>query len=139
MPKVSTADRVDPRPLPATLIATDQVDPEIAGDNQQQNTPDETDHQQENAQLAGEYGYLLLDPTFAETKTYPYNGDVVMISDDPEKPGHPAIFYTTRRRGGHRWRLWQGWADPINHKAIEFEPICWRPPSAWGDWDHPIR
>jgi len=135
MARTTVAEREVPVEPSVVMAAAPEVleippDPDLPPEPQDAAPPDA---------LPGEYGFQLLDPDLAATKTYPYNGNVVMISDDPEQQGRAAMWYTTRRRGGHRWRLWVGWADPVTHKPIEFEPICWRPPSDWNDWSIPIR
>ncbi len=89
--------------------------------------------------LVRQYDYQFLDLIMAQTKSGPYCGNVVMVSDELETPGVPAIWYVTRRREGLRWRRWQGWADPVSHNPIGFDPICWRPVADWSDWSKPIR
>jgi len=81
------------------------------------------------------YDYRLLNPEDAETRKYPYNGETVMVSNDPDIMGFAARWRTTRQLKGWRWVKTGAWVTPLYNTSLPFEPLCWRPLSNLEDSD----
>ncbi len=78
-----------------------------------------------------DYDYEPLDLEAVNSGIAPFNGSMVIISDDETKPGIIAVWKNTRRREGVRWVPFSGWIDPLTKMPITFEPICWRVHPDW--------
>lgn len=78
------------------------------------------------------YSYEPIDFDRADSKSAPFDGGMVLLSDDETKPGVPAKWHTTRRRAGYTWKPWTGFVNAKTKQPLGFEPICWRP-AAWTD------
>ncbi len=78
------------------------------------------------------YPYEPVDFDRADSRTAPFDGNMVLLSDDETKPGVPAKWHTTRRRAGYTWKPWMGFVHAKTKQPLGFEPTCWRP-AAWTD------
>jgi hypothetical protein len=72
------------------------------------------------------YDYQFLNPYDADTRTGPYDGGVVIVSDDDKLPGMPAIWRVSRKLEGWRWKSYGQWVTPLTHVKIGFDPTYWR-------------
>jgi hypothetical protein len=72
------------------------------------------------------YPYEPIDMDMSGSKVAPFDGAVVIISDDETKPGRPAKWYSSRRREGVKLIPWSAWVDPVTRAKISMVPICWR-------------
>jgi hypothetical protein len=72
------------------------------------------------------YGYEFLNPYDADERKFPYDGTIVIISDDDTLPGVPAVWRTSRKRVGWRWVPYGNWVIPLTRTQIDFEPKFWR-------------
>lgn len=72
------------------------------------------------------YDYRELNQSDADTKTYPYNGETVFVSRDPDKPGFAARWRATRRRQGWKWVKSGAWVTPLLNTSLPYEPLFWR-------------
>jgi len=74
-----------------------------------------------------EYGYQALNPDDADTRTYPYNGETVRVSNSPDNPGFEAKWRATRQLKGWKWVKTGAWVVPLYNIRLPFEPLYWRP------------
>lgn len=72
------------------------------------------------------YDYQRLNPKDAETKTYPYDGKTVMVSNDKNQMGFAAIWRITRRLEGWKWVKTGKWVTPIFNSSLPIDPVYWR-------------
>jgi hypothetical protein len=82
----------------------------------------------EGLKLATEtsYKYEFLNPYDADTRTYPYDGKMVIVSDDDKSVGITAMWRVSRRLEGWRWKSYGEWVTPLTNVKIGFEPMYWR-------------
>lgn len=73
------------------------------------------------------FNYQPLDPEGAENRTYPYNGETVIVSASPDEPGFTAKWRATRKMEGWRWVKTGKWVTPSLNFPIHFDPLYWRP------------
>jgi hypothetical protein len=72
------------------------------------------------------YDYQFLNPYDADTKKYPYDGKVVILSDDDKSPGIAAVWRVSRKLNGWRWKSYGQWVTPLTNTKIVFDPVYWR-------------
>jgi|SRR5271157_1730865 len=72
------------------------------------------------------YDYQCLNPDDSEMRIHPYNGETVMVSDDPDKSGCVALWRTTRCREKSRWVKTGLWVTPLLNSPLPFRPLYWR-------------
>ncbi len=72
------------------------------------------------------YDYQFLNPYDAESRTYPYDGKMAIVSDNDKNPGVAAIWRVSRRLQGWRWKSYGEWVTPLTNIKIGFDPMYWR-------------
>lgn len=72
------------------------------------------------------YDYQELNPEDAETRQYPYNGETVIVSDDPKYVGFAARWRSTRQLKGWKWVKTGKWETPTLNFPLQFDPLYWR-------------
>jgi len=79
------------------------------------------------------YDYQFLNPYDADTKTHPYDGKIVILSDSEKIPGVAAIWRVSRKLEGWRWRTYSQWVTPLTNVKISFDPVYWRKFSGYSE------
>lgn len=79
------------------------------------------------------FDYEPLDMDQSASNEIPFNGEIVMLSDDESKPGRAAMWRRTRRFNAEAYPPWEKvsfFADPATKLEIKnYDPICWRRPN----------
>lgn len=72
------------------------------------------------------YNYQELNPDDSETRSGPYNGETVIVSNSLKYIGCAARWRQTRQLKGWRWVKTGAWVTPLYNVAVPFEPLYWR-------------
>jgi len=72
------------------------------------------------------YNYKELNTDDAETRSGPYNGETVIVSNSPDYIGCAARWRATRHLKGWRWVKTGAWVTPLYNFSVPFEPLYWR-------------